>query len=142
MWARFVIVDAWGGAGVFTAEHTQIETGKMYIFLISKNRVARYMEVSEFEPAAEDDFTKFIVAESFPDVPDGMHRVVAFSPRTTKAGKRMAEMVVSDEHKNLTSVLVFPQMFMRGYANCREGKVVDIVLKETQDGALFLENVL
>jgi len=141
-WARIEIVDESGSAGVFTNEHTPIESGQMYIFLIANNRVARYMKIDEFDQKNEDDFTQFLMAMSFPDVPPGMYRVVSFSSRTTKAGKRMAHAVLSDEHKNLQTVLVFPSQFMKCYSRMREGQVVDVVLKETQDGAVFVENVL
>lgn len=141
-WARIEIVDESGSAGVFTGEHTQIESGQMYVFLIANNRVSRYISVADLVADKGGSFQEFLEATSFPDVPDGMMKVVAFNSRTTKAGKKMADMVVSDEHKNLESVLVFPMQFMKAYTRCREGEVVDIVLKETKEGTLFLDNVL
>jgi DNA polymerase III alpha subunit len=141
-WARIEIVDESGSAGIFTGEHTQIESGKMYILLISNNRVSRYMRIDEFDEANTDEFTQFLIATSFPDVPEPMQKVVAFNSRKTKAGKNMAEAVLSDEYKNLASVLVFPQQFMKAYTRMREGQVVDVVLKETKEGTLFLDNVL
>jgi len=143
-WARVEIVDESGSCGVFTSEHTPIEAGQMYIFLIANNRVSRYMKVSEFETerAEGSPLARFLEATSFPDVPESMARVVAFNSRMTKAGKRMADVVLCDEHKNLQSALVFPQMFMKAYTKMREGAVVDVVLKQTQDGAVFVDNVL
>lgn len=141
-WARIEIVDETGSAGVFTNEHHQIESGQMYILLISNNRVARYMKVDEFDPRAKDSFTQFLMATGFPDVPEGMAKVVAFIPRTTKAGKRMAEVIVCDEFKQMTHALVFPAMFMKAYTRLREGAVVDIVINETKEGTPFLDNVL
>lgn len=139
-WARIEIVDESGSAGVFTGEHTQIESGQMYIFLIANNRVARYMRIDDFEQ--DTDFTQFLSASSFPDVPEGMYRVVSFNARTTKAGKRMADVVLSDEHKTLYPALVFPMQFMKAYSKMREGAVVDVILKETKEGTLFVDNVL
>jgi len=142
-WARIEVVDETGSAGIFTNEHHQIEAGQMYILLVSKNRVARYMKVDEFDPTSKDNFTRFLMASEFPDVPEGMFKVVAFIPRTTKAGKRMAEIIVCDEHKEMTHVLVFPQMFMPAYTRLREGAVVDIQISETRDGdANFLDKIL
>lgn len=140
-WARVEIVDETGSAGVFTDEHTMVESGRMYIFLIANNRIMRYLPVEVFGTNA-DPFVEFLSATSFPDVPPGMLKVVDFSARKTKAGKRMATVVFTDEEKNLTTALVFPQQFMKGYATLRPGKVVDVKLKETKDGALFVENVL
>lgn len=141
-WARIEIVDETGSAGVFTNEHNQIEAGNLYILLISNNRVARYMKVEDFDPTSDDEFTKFLMASGFPDVPEGMAKVVAFIPRTTKAGKRMAEIIVCDEHKEMTHALVFPQMFMPAFTRLREGKVVDIVVAQTKEGTPFLEKIL
>lgn len=141
-WARIEIVDESGSAGVFTNEHTTIESGQMYIFLISNNRVARHMSMSDFEATSDDSFTKFLVSEGFPDVPEGMLKVVAFNARVTKAGKRMAEVVFTDEHKNLSSALVFPTQFMKAYTKCRDGAVVDVVINHTKDGTPFVDNVL
>jgi DNA polymerase III alpha subunit len=141
-WSRIEIVDETGSAGVFAPEQTQIETGRMYVFLISNNRVARYVTVETLVDDEGGDFQEFLEATSFPDVPPGMFRVVSFRTRTTKAGKRMADMVVCDEDKNLENVLVFPQMFMRAFSRCKEGAVLDIKIGTTQDGANFLENIL
>ena len=141
-WARVEIVDESGSAGVFTNEHTPIESGQMYIFLIANNRIAKYMGVHEFDPDNDDHFTKFLMAKSFPDVPDGMMKVVSWNTRVTKAGKRMAETVLCDEHKNLTAALVFPGNFMKCYTRMNEGKVVDVLVKETKEGTPFVENVL
>lgn len=141
-WARIEVVDETGSAGVFTNEHHQIESGQMYILLISNNRVARYMKTSDFDIKGEDSFTKFLLATGFPDVPEGLAKVVAFIPRTTKAGKRMAEAIVCNEFKEMQHVLVFPQNFMKAYTRLREGAVVDIVLGETQEGTVFLDKVL
>ena len=140
-WSRIEIVDESGSAGVFTNEHTKIESGQMYVFLIANNRVARYMSINDF--AKDDgDFVQFLSSMSFPDVPEGMHRVVAFNSRTTKAGKRMAEVVLCDEGKNLTPALVFPGQFMKAYSKMKEGAVVDAVLKQTKEGTLFVDNIL
>lgn len=141
-WARIEIVDETGSAGVFTNEHHQIEAGNMYILLVSNNRVARYMKVDEFDPTSKDNLTEFVMATGFPDIPEGMHKVVAFVPRTTKAGKRMAEVIVCDEHKEMQHALVFPMMFMQAYTRLREGAVVDIDIAQTKEGTPFLDKIL
>jgi DNA polymerase III alpha subunit len=110
--------------------------------LIADNRIAKYIKVQDFDLEDDGPLTSFLAADGFPDVPEGMAKVVSFTSRVTKAGKKMATVVVADEHKNLTSALVFPQAFMRCFALLREGKVVDIQFKETQEGTLFVDKVL
>lgn len=141
-WARIELVDETGSAGVFTAEHTTIESGQMYVFLIANNRVSRYISVADLVNDTGGSFQEFLEASEFPDVPEGMLRVVAFNSRTTKAGKKMADAVFSDANKELTAAMVFPQQFMKAYTRCKDGAVLDVVLNETRDGALFLDNIL
>lgn len=141
-WARVEIVDESGSCGVFTTEHNAIESGNMYVFLIANNRVARYIGIDDLVNDRGADFQEFLEATSFPDVPEGMLRVVSFNSRTTKAGKKMADVVFCDGNKELYSAMVWPTLFMKAYSRCKEGTVVDVVLKETQDGAVFVDNVL
>lgn len=141
-WARIEIVDETGSAGVFTNEHHTIESGNMYVFLISNNRIVRHIKASDFESTSDDSFTRFLVADGLPDVPEPMLYVLAFSSRVTKAGKKMATVVLADEHKNLSSALVFPTNFMKCYAKMREGQVVDVDFGQTKEGTLFVNNVL
>jgi len=140
-WARIEVVDETGSAGIFTNEKHEIEQGQMYILLVSNNRVAKAMKVENFDLDNDDDFTKFLVAQSFPDVVEGFVKVVAFLPRVTKAGKKMAEAVVCNEQKELFHVLVFPAMFQKAYIRMQEGAVVDAVFKQTKEGTLFLDRV-
>jgi hypothetical protein len=141
-WTRAEIVDETGSAGVFLGEHTPLEPGQMYVLLISRNRVARYMTVNEVVEGAEGDFIEFLHATSFPDVPEPMLRVVSFNIRITKKGARMAEVVFANEKKELIPALVFPKSFMKAYSRLREGAVVDVKFGETDDGTLFVDNVL
>jgi DNA polymerase-3 subunit alpha len=140
-WARAEIVDETGSAGVFTNENNQIEPGQMYVFVVARNRIARYITVSDLVEDKGGTFQEFLEAEAFPDIPDEMAKVVAFNMRITKAGNRMAEVVLSDNQKNLTPALVFPQKFMQAYSNMQEGSVVDVALGETDDGTLFVDRI-
>lgn len=139
-WARIEIVDETGSAGVFTNEHHTIESGQMYIFLIADNRISRYIKVADFDPKSDDPLTRYLMA-SFLKVPDDKLALVSFTSRVTKAGKKMATVVFSDKEKNLTSALVFPQAFMRCFAVLREGRVVNVEFKETQEGTIFVDKV-
>jgi len=141
-WARVDLVDETGSAGVFTSEHNAIEQGQMYVFLISNNRIARYITIKDLVDDKGGAFQEFLEATEFPDVPPSMVRVVAFNSRTTKAGKKMADAVFCTGDKELQSAMVFPQMFMKGYSRCREGQVVDIVFGETDNGAVFVDKIL
>jgi DNA polymerase-3 subunit alpha len=133
-WARIDMVDETGHAGAFTDEHNMIESGKMYAFLISENRIARYISMENWDDASTHDLVKFIMADSLPMVVPGTYKVVAFNVRTTKNGAKMANLVLADEKKNLTSAVVFPREFFHVYSKVTTGSIVDFELEETKTG--------
>jgi len=141
-WARVEMVDNTGNAGIFTGEHNDIESGKLYYFLVGDNRIARYCKDEDVTESKDSSFVKYLWELDYPDMPDGMYKVVSFAPRKTKAGKNMATMIIADNEKNLTSVVVFDQAFKKAYAFCAEGAVVDIELEQMRDGGITLRNVL
>lgn len=141
-WARVDFMDETGSAGAFTDEHTPIEAGKMYVFLISSNRIARYISVGDVVNGSGKGFTGFVVANRLRDVPDGYYKVVSFATRKTKAGRDMANAVFADQDKNMVSAMVFPgKDFMKIFARCREGAIVRPVFRETDDGATYVVDV-
>jgi len=141
-WARIEVVDESGGAGIFTSEHTTIETGQMYVFLIANNRVARYITVDELVNDEGGKFQEFLEATSFPDVPEGMVRVVSFNGRTTKAGKRMADVTFCDENKDMITALVWPSNYPQAHTKCREGAVLDVKFQHLDGGGFAVDNIL
>jgi hypothetical protein len=68
--------------------------------------------------------------------------VLSFTPRVTKAGKRMANMIVADSSREMTAAMVFPTMFSTGYMKCQPGKVAKINFGETKEGTITLKEVL
>lgn len=139
-WARAEVVDETGSAGIFTDEHTPMEAGQMYVMLVSNNRIARYTAIDD---ATEDSTSTFIqfLYNRYDEPAEGMYRVVAFNPRTTKAGKKMADAVLADPLKNLVPTLVFPQAYPKASAKMREGRLVLAELRETEDGTVFVHSV-
>lgn len=141
-WTRADIVDETGSAGVFLGDTTNLEPGQMYVLLVSRNRVARYITVNEVVDGEGGDFLEFLKATEFPDVPEPMLRVVSFNIRITKKKARMAEVVFANEKKELIPALVFPGNFMKAYPRLKEGAVVDVKFGETDDGTRFVDNIL
>lgn len=141
-WTRIEIVDETGSAGVFTGQGMEIESGNMYVFLISKNSVLKAVLVDELTSDQGGAFQEFLEAKEFPEITEGFLRVVAFSPRITSTGKKMADVVFCDGEKNLIGALAFPQMFTRAFVKLHdEGKVVEVDLKQTKDGTAFIDNI-
>jgi DNA polymerase III alpha subunit len=67
--------------------------------------------------------------------------VVSFKPRVTKAGKKMASLVLADATRDLHSVTVFPTAFPKAYMKIDEGKVYKFDLGKTKDGTVIMEEV-
>lgn len=139
-WTRAEIVDETGTAGVFTNEKTNLEPGQMYALMIAGNRVARYLTVDEIEADKGGGFQKWLEATRLYDVPEDAYKVVAFNARTTRAGKRMANIVLSDADKFLTPALVFPAQFMEAYTKLRPGAIARVQLGETEEDATIYVN--
>jgi DNA polymerase III alpha subunit len=67
--------------------------------------------------------------------------VVSFKPRITKAGKKMASLVLADTDRNLHSVTVFPTSFAKAYMKIEEGHSYKFSFGKTKDGTVIMEDV-
>lgn len=141
-WARIDLLDNTGNVGIFTSEDTPIDSGELYYILVSDNRIALFCKDEEVTENKEDPFVQYLWELDYPDMPDSMYKVVSFFPRKTKKGTDMAYMVVADNQKNLTSVLVFDSQFKKASIKCVPGAVIDADLERMRDGGITLRNVL
>lgn len=139
-WARVDFVDETGDAGIFTHQDTPIESGQMYAMLIADNRIAKYMTVEELSLGISNSFYTWLDEDTH-NVPEDMVRVISFKSHTTKAGKKMAYVVVQDDTGQLYHVLAFTRMFFTAYSKCREGALIKAKVAETEDGTLFFEDI-
>ena len=67
--------------------------------------------------------------------------MVAFKPRVTKTGKKMASLTIADSSRELHSVTVFPTSFAKAYMNVQEGNVYKFEFGKTKDGTVIMEDV-
>jgi DNA polymerase-3 subunit alpha len=138
-WSRVEILDKTGSIGIFDEEQTSIETGKTYLLLASDNRIVSAVPIDEVKnsPAA---IVKFLNYRMLPYKDEEMF-VVSFKPRVTKAGKKMASLVLADSTRDLHSVTVFPTAFPKAYMKLEEGNAYNFVLGQTKDGTVIMEDV-
>jgi DNA polymerase-3 subunit alpha len=139
-WARVELVDETGSIGLFHTEQTQIETNQMYFILVGDNRIARYIKVSDIDPKSNDIFVDYLYRKEY-DLEEGEYTVVNFTPYTTKAGKTMSHIVLSNRDKELTRVIVFPTMYKFSLAKMREGMKCKPVLSKLDDGTLMVKEI-
>ena len=140
-WARVELVDETGTVGLFHTEQTQIETNQMYFILVGDNRIARYVKVSDIDPKSNDLFVDYLYAKSY-DLEEDEYIVVNFTPYTTKAGKQMSHIVLSDKDKVLTRAIAFPAMYKMTLAKMREGMKCKVKLAKLDDGTLNIKEIL
>jgi DNA polymerase-3 subunit alpha len=138
-WSRVEILDKTGSVGIFDEEQTSIETGRTYILLCSDNRILTSVPVDEAK-GSDSGLLKILNYRQLPYSDEEMF-VVSFKPRTTKAGKKMASLVLADTSRDLHSVTVFPTAFSKAYMKVEEGKAYKFSFGKTKDGTVIMEDV-
>jgi DNA polymerase-3 subunit alpha len=138
-WSRVEILDKTGSVGIFDEEQTAIETGKTYLLLASDNRIVSAVPIDEVKNSSAA-IVKFLNYRMLPYKDEEMF-VVSFRPRVTKAGKKMASLVLANTTRDLHSVTVFPTAFPKAYMKIEEGNAYNFVLGETKDGTIIMEDV-
>jgi DNA polymerase-3 subunit alpha len=139
-WSRVEIMDSTGVIGIFDEEETKIEPGRTYLILAGANRISEAIPIDELKEHKDNALIKFLNYKQIPFANDE-YFVLSFTPRVTKAGKRMANMIVADSSREMTAVMVFPTMFSTGYMKCQPGKVAKINFGETKEGTITLKEV-
>jgi DNA polymerase-3 subunit alpha len=140
-WSRVEIMDSTGVIGIFDDEETKIEPGRTYLILAGANRISEAIPIDELKEHKENPLIKFLNYKQIPFA-NVEHFVLSFTPRVTKAGKRMANMIVANSSREMTAAMVFPTMFSTGYMKCQPGKVAKINFGETKEGTITLKEVL
>jgi len=138
-WSRVEILDKTGSVGIFDDEQTAIESGKTYILLCSDNRIVTAIPADETK-GSESGLVKILNYRQLPYKDEELF-VVSFKPRITKAGKKMASLVLADTDRNLHSVTVFPTSFAKAYMKIEEGRSYKFSFGKTKDGTVIMEDV-
>jgi DNA polymerase-3 subunit alpha len=139
-WSRVEIMDSTGVVGIFDDEETKLEPGQTYLVLAGANRIAEAIPVDELKDHRDNPLVKFLNYKQIPFANDE-YFVLSFTPRVTKAGKKMANMIVADASREMTAAMVFPTMFSQGYMKCEPGKVVKVGFGKTKEGTITLQEV-
>ena len=138
-WSRVEILDKTGVVGIFDDEQTTIEAGRTYIILASDNRITSAIPVDEAK-GSDNGVIKFLNYRQLPYTDEELY-VIAFKPRVTKAGKKMAYMVLADTARELHSVTVFPTQFPKAYMKVKEGNAYKFDFGKTKDGTITMNEV-
>jgi DNA polymerase-3 subunit alpha len=139
-WSRVEILDKTGSVGIFDEESTKIEPGRTYLLLASDNRIISAIPADEIK-GNDAALVKFLNYKQLPYKEEEMY-VVAFKPRVTKAGKKMASLTLADASRELHSVTVFPTAFPKAYMKIKEGLAYKFEFGKTKDGTIIMEDVI
>jgi DNA polymerase-3 subunit alpha len=138
-WSRVELLDKTGSVGIFDEEQSTIEAGRTYIVLASDNRIVTAIPVDEIK-GSQTGLIKILNFRQLPYKDDELY-VVSFKSRVTKAGKKMASLVLADASRELHSVTVFPTAYSKAYMKIDEGNVYKFSLGKTKDGTTIMEDV-
>jgi DNA polymerase-3 subunit alpha len=140
-WSRVEIMDATGMLGVFDEEETKIEQGKTYLFLVGANRISEAIVIDEIKNFPTNSLVKFLNYKSLPYSGEEYY-VLSFKPRVTKAGKKMAHMIVANADREMKPIIIFPRQFSEGYMKCEPGTATKMTFGKSEDGSLILNEVI
>ena len=138
-WSRVEVLDKTGSVGIFDEESPSIESGRTYLILASDNRIVSAVPADEIK-GSKSSLVKFLNYKMLP-YKEGEHFVVSFKPRVTKAGKKMASLVLADAGREMHSVTVFPMQFAKAYMKIEEGSVYKFDFGKTKDGTVIMNEV-
>ncbi len=139
-WSRIELLDKTGAVGIFDKERSDIESGRTYLLLVGDNRIIDAIPADNLK-GNKAGVVKFLNYKSIP-YSDDEYFVLAFKGRTTKAGKKMAHMVLANNDRDLASVVVFPTQYGEAFVKLDEGKAHKILLGETRDGGIAYKGVM
>lgn len=139
-WSRVEILDNTGSVGIFDDEETSIEAGRTYIVLVGSNRIVEAVPVDEIRES-DSPLVRFLNYKQLPYGQDE-YFVLSFKPRTTKAGKRMASLVVANSGRDLMSMVVFPSTFAMAYTRIEPGNAYKINYNISKDEDLVFQEVV
>lgn len=143
-WALVEYVDESGSAASFTNQNTPIEKGKMYVMLVSNNRIARYITTEEIIEGKGGALGKFLEKESF-DLREGEYRCISFNTREIRGGpnkgKKMGDAILTDKDKNLIGAVVFTSMIDKATMPFVTASKVKVQLAETKGGGTYVKEI-
>jgi DNA polymerase-3 subunit alpha len=138
-WSRIEVLDKTGAIGIFDQEQSDIEAGRTYLILASDNRIITAIPADELA-GNTSGLLKLLNYKQLPFKDEELF-VVSFKPRITKAGKKMASLVLADTSRELHSVTVFPTAFPKAFMKIKEGNAYKFSLGKTKDETIIMEEV-
>lgn len=128
-WARVDMVDSSGTAGAFADQDIEVTKGKMYLFLIGNNSIMKYIDLEEVNET-DDIVLDYLRRPVLEDIVDGQYKIIYAKAKTTKNGKKIANLVVCDSDKKLQTLMVFEKNLQMVRMICKIGSIRALDIKE------------
>jgi DNA polymerase III alpha subunit len=139
-WVRVEIVDETGAMGAFCDPVNMPVAGQMYVMLITWNRIMKYIPVDEFDESNPEPFVQFMYGKGeSPKV--GQLHVLAVERRFTAKRQLMATIVAAKSNREMQRILIFPSSYSAYAGKIKEGKILNAIIKISQDGTPFLKEI-
>lgn len=138
-WSRVEFVDKTGAGSAFDKEQTDIESGRVYLLLLSDNRVFKAIPSTEVADM-KHGLVRYLSLSGMP-LDSSEYYVVALKARTTKAGKKMADLILANKNDELAKVVCFSKEFPRLYMKVKEGNAYKMVLGATKEGSIVFREL-
>lgn len=138
-WTLVEFLDETGTFGAFDIQESVIKKGDLYVFLVADASLVNYIPLSEFESSEGDILVKYLTKNI--SIDDDQYVIVGRRSRKTRGGGNMGTIVVSNNAKELFSVVVFNKQFEQFWSKLRVGAVVDLGLGRTKEGDFMLTGV-
>ncbi len=135
-WARVTMIDESGSATAFASQDVALEEGQMYAFLVANNSIIKFVKAEDIDPK-NGMLSKYLYGEVVPPREDRF-KVLAFKPRKTKKGDDMGTAILMDSNGKLGAAMVWPQSFRKMEPVLSDDRVVDVELREMEDGTVFI----
>ena len=138
-WSRVEFVDRTGTGSAFDKQETEIESGKVYMALMSDNRIFTAIPAADVTDMSYG-LVKYLNMREIP-LDGGEYFVVSLKPRVTKAGKKMMDMVLVNSEGKLAKVVCFSKEFPIAYMKLKEGNSYKMNLGATKDGSIVFRGL-
>lgn len=138
-WSRVEFVDRTGVGSAFDRQDSTVDPGRAYVALLANNRVVRAIPASEI--VGSDTGLSGYLAAGHIDLKSREYYVVSLNPRTTKAGKKMMDIVLVNKDGDLGKVICFSKEFPVAYMKLKEGESYKMELGQTRDGDLVFRGI-
>ncbi len=138
-WALIDFVDEAGQASTFASDKDAIEKGVLYLFLISANRITKFIALNEINDHLDDPLIKYLLGQV--TVEPRRYYVLHFQPHVTKQKKQMAYVTVANSEGEFHRIMVFEDLFRQATGAMKAGKTPALALARLKSGALFVKEI-